>query len=88
MNSLTWETSELQKTTYGLANHVKLPLPPRESKPFLQNASLFAKQILFFFFFPVGLDSLTQVYQENSSTLQGEKKKKKCSELQNKFLKG
>lgn len=45
-------------------------------------------KFFFFFFFPVGLDSLTQVYQENSSTLQGEKKKKKCSELQNKFLKG
>lgn len=50
VNSLTWETSELQKTTYGLTNHVKFPLPPRESKPFLQNASLFAKQIFFFFF--------------------------------------
>lgn len=55
VNSLTWETSELQRTTYDLTNHIKFPLPPGKSKPFPQNVSLFAKQNLF----AVGLDSLT-----------------------------
>lgn len=54
-------------------------LPPRKPKPFLQNISLFAKQNLF----AVGLDSLTQVYQEISGTLQGggEEKKKKALQV-------
>lgn len=68
-------------------HHMAPPfLPPRKPKPFLQNISLFTKQNLF----AVGLDSLTQVYQEISGTLQGgkRKKKKRRSKLQNKFLKG
>lgn len=48
-------------------------------KPFLQDISLFAKQNLF----AVGLDSLTQVYQESLGILRGWWWE--CSKLQNKF---